>query len=50
MDVEEIIERTGGFGRLQVAIVVFAFVTSFFAGCPVVQDTFVQYTPDYRWV
>jgi len=48
MDVEEIVERTGGFGRLQAAVVAFTFVTSMFAGAPAVQDTFINYTPDYR--
>ncbi|XP_047740912.1 steroid transmembrane transporter SLC22A24-like [Hyalella azteca] len=48
MDVEAMLNRLGGFGRSHLLIAALCYLTAFFAGMPVVQDSFVNYTPAHR--
>lgn len=48
MDVEQVVNQLGGFGKYQLLITSLAYFTVIFCSQHVVQDSFINYTPDHR--
>ncbi|KAF2354797.1 Major facilitator sugar transporter-like [Trinorchestia longiramus] len=50
MEFDQILEKTGPFGKYQTRVVALLYIASLFSALPVQQDVFVSYSPQYRSV